>query len=142
MGAIYFPTYREEMKKVDWGELYRKHGTQDLDENPFEKEVDRLMKNETGEIQRKQGIYAYVLTGDEKHLNLRTFNSDQKRTVYEQQEKICPGCCAEFGISEMEADHKKPWTDGGKTIIENCEMVCTVCHKQRTGEQAKRKLKK
>lgn len=27
-------------------------------------------------------------------------------------------------ISEMEADHITPWIEGGKTVAENCQMLC------------------
>ncbi len=31
---------------------------------------------------------------------------------------------AHYSIEEMEADHITPWIDGGKTIAENCQMLC------------------
>ena len=27
-------------------------------------------------------------------------------------------------INDMEADHITPWSEGGKTIEENCQMLC------------------
>ncbi|MCE2506783.1 MAG: HNH endonuclease [Nitrosopumilaceae archaeon] len=27
-------------------------------------------------------------------------------------------------MSEMEADHITPWVEGGKTIEENCQLLC------------------
>jgi 5-methylcytosine-specific restriction endonuclease McrA len=27
-------------------------------------------------------------------------------------------------IDEMEADHITPWHEGGKTVSENCQMLC------------------
>ena len=29
-----------------------------------------------------------------------------------------------FEIEEMEADHIKPWHEGGKTTLKNCQMLC------------------
>lgn len=77
----------------------------------------------------KPGIYAYVLDHKEKHLNLRTFDDDVKRTVYERQKGICPDCGKHFEIEEMEADHVVPWSRGGKTTIENCEIRCRSCNR-------------
>ena len=29
----------------------------------------------------------------------------------------------------MEGDHKRQWSDDGKTELENCQMLCRDCHK-------------
>ena len=34
-----------------------------------------------------------------------------------------------FDIDEMEADHITAWSKGGKTVLENCQMLCTKDHK-------------
>lgn len=91
------------------------------------------------EVQKKSGIYQYVLTGNEKYLNLRTFDDAVKREVYERQGGICPHCVAErrekthWEIDEMEADHITPWVEGGKTVAENCQLLC-VEHNRRKGK--------
>ncbi|MBQ0063073.1 MAG: HNH endonuclease, partial [Prevotella sp.] len=36
-----------------------------------------------------------------------------------------------FEISEMEGDHITPWREGGKTIIENCQMLCRDCNRRK-----------
>ena len=88
------------------------------------------------EVQKKSGIYQYVLTGNEKYLNLRTFDDAVKREVYELQGGICPHCVKEhrekthWEIDEMEADHITPWVEGGKTVAENCQLLC-VEHNRR-----------
>ena len=33
-------------------------------------------------------------------------------------------CQQPFELSEMQADHNIPWSKGGKTILENCVMLC------------------
>ena len=43
-----------------------------------------------------------------------------KREAYERQNGICAKCGERFEITEMEADHITPWSQGGKTIAENC----------------------
>ena len=42
------------------------------------------------------GIIPYVLTGDERHLDLRGFPDDIKLAVWEKQHHICPSCQKEF----------------------------------------------
>ena len=79
---------------------------------------------------KRSGIYEYLLSGNEKHLNIRTFTENEKRLVYERQGGICPHCQAErrerirYELSEMETDHITPWCEGGKTNVENCQMLC------------------
>jgi len=56
-----------------------------------------------------------------------------KREAYERQNGFCPACKKEFSIGEMEADHIKPWHDGGKTIALNCQMLCKECNRRKSG---------
>ncbi|HIU97635.1 MAG TPA: HNH endonuclease, partial [Candidatus Ornithoclostridium faecigallinarum] len=78
----------------------------------------------------KKGIYSYVLTRKEKYLNIRAFTESQKRAAYERQNGVCPYCKKEnrsktkYDLSEMEADHITPWSQGGKTSADNCQMLC------------------
>lgn len=51
------------------------------------------------------------------------FNSKTLR-AYGRQRGICPKCGKKYELSEMEADHITPWHEGGKTIPENCQMLC------------------
>lgn len=125
-----FPTYRKEMKKVDWGNLYARFGEQTLDAKALEAKVARLMAD--SDVQKKAGIYAYVLDGDERNLNIRTFDDNTKREVYERQKGICAKCGKHFDIKEMEADHITPWSQGGHTVIDNCQMLCKACNRRKS----------
>ena len=60
------------MKTVDWGPLYNAFGKKTLNPARLEKEVARLMQDE--DVEKKSGIYPYVLNGDERRLNLRAFS--------------------------------------------------------------------
>ena len=117
-----FPTYRKEMKGIYWGKLYNKYKNEMYDTKALEEEILKLIDDD--DVQSIKGIYLYILTREEKHLNLRQFDEKTKRKVYEQQNGICPICKKPFDISEMEADHILPWHSGGKTVIENCQMLC------------------
>ena len=94
-----FPTYRKEMKAVEWGELFNEYGTVALDSKELEENVARLMADE--DVTAKKGIYSYVLSGQEKHLNIRAFSANQKREAYERQQGICPLCAEHFEIEGM-----------------------------------------
>lgn len=126
-----FTKYRSEMKGVNWGELYNQYGTQTFDTIELEKEIKKLMQDD--DVTKKKGIYYYVLTRKEKYLNIRTFTESQKREVYERQNGICPMCKNHFEFTEMEGDHITPWHVGGKTEINNCQMLCKECNRRKSG---------
>lgn len=130
-----FPKYRKEMKGLPWGTLYNKHYEQSIKKfNPteVEKRVQELMADD--EVESKKGIYEYILDGNEKHLNIRQFDKTTRRTVYEKQQGICLHCHKHFEIEEMEADHIIPWSKGGKTVIENCQMLCKECNRRKSDD--------
>lgn len=117
-----FPTVRSPLKSVPWNELYEQFKDTTLDANALEIEVKRLMQD--SEVEKKSGIYEYVLTGDERVLGLRTFDDNQKREAYERQNGVCPQCGEHYEFNEMDGDHILPWSRGGKTVAENCQMLC------------------
>lgn len=127
-----FPKYRKEMKGVDWGTLYEKFKEQSLDATALEEKVTKLMMD--SDVQKKSGIYAYVLDGDEHHLGIRAFDDNTKREVYERQQGICKICGKHFDIEQMEADHITPWKEGGRTIAENCQMLCRECNRRKSAK--------
>lgn len=123
-----FTVCRKEMKGINWGELYNHFNGQIYDTAALEEEIKALMLDD--DVTNKKGIYPFVLAREEKYLNIRAFTENQKRQAYERQGGICPYCAAEhrakthYEIGGMEADHITPWHDGGKTSIENCQMLC------------------
>lgn len=127
-----FPEKRKEMKSVDWGPLYNEYGKKTLNPAKLEKEVERLMQDE--DVTKKSGIYPYVLDGDERHLNIRAFTPNMKREAYTRQKGICVRCKKHFELDEMEADHIKPWHEGGKTDAKNCQMLCKDDNRRKSGK--------
>jgi Protein of unknown function DUF262/HNH endonuclease len=127
-----FPKYRKEMKGVDFGLLYNKFKDKKFDSAQLEVEITKLMQDE--DVTKKSGIYEYVITRNEKYLNIRAFTDKQKREAYERQKGICPKCKVEFAINEMEGDHINPWHEGGKTTAENCQMLCKFDNRSKSGK--------
>ena len=129
---ILFPHYRKEMKGIEWGYLYNKYHLNSYDSKAFESRIlDLIDDDDVGSI---KGIYEYLFDGEEKHLSLRQFDDKTKRKVYEKQKGICAVCGKHFEIDEMEADHIDPWHDGGKTVIDNCQMLCKPCNRRKSGK--------
>lgn len=127
-----FPSYRKEMKGVPWGPLFNKFGQDKQDTAKLEAEVSRLMQDE--DVTRKPGIYEYVLSGSERSLSIRAFTDNMKREAYERQKGICPTCNKHFAPDAMEADHTTPWSLGGRTIADNCRMLCKADNRTKSGK--------
>lgn len=127
-----FPNIRKELKSVEWGFLYNEYKDRKLDAKDLEEEIAKLMQDD--EVVKKSGIYEYVLSRDEKHLNLRAFPNGMKREVYEAQEGVCSHCPKKFTLDKMEADHITPWSQGGKTVKENCQMLCKECNRRKSNK--------
>lgn len=132
-----FINYRGEMKTVQWGPLFNQFKDEELDPTALESEIKELMKDE--DVTKKSGIYPYVLTRKESHLNIRSFTDNMKREAYERQEGKCVArnaVCdnAKFDISEMEADHATPWSEGGRSDAANCQMLCKEDNRRKSSK--------
>ena len=127
-----FPTYRKEQKGIEWGELYNQYKDKSFNPNELEKRANSLMQDD--EVTSKKGVYYYLITGKEKYLNIREFSPSMKRETYEKQNGICPICKNKFHFDEMEGDHITPWSSGGKTEIENWQMLCKLCNREKSNK--------
>lgn len=127
-----FPNYRKEMKWVNFWALYNEFKDNFFDSKELEKEISKLMQDE--DVTKKSWIYEYILTKNEKYLNIRAFTPNTKREAYEKQKGICVKCLKHFEINEMEADHITPWHEWWKTTPENCQMLCKNCNRVKSGK--------
>ncbi len=123
---VVFPKYRKEMKGLPWGIYFNKYGANSYDANALEKRIVELMEDE--EVTSNKGIYEYLLSGNEKTLSLRSFPDKIKRAIYEKQGGKCAFCGQPFPIERMQGDHIIAWSNGGTTVIENCQMLCAQCN--------------
>ena len=124
-----FTRKRSPMKGVDWGSLYDTHRDAPIDPAAIEERTAALVMDD--DVRRKSGIYPYLLTGDERHLDIRAFTPAMKQKVYEQQDGVCVLCKERFGLTDMDADHIDPWSEGGKTVEENCQLLCKQCNRRK-----------
>ncbi len=145
-----FKDTHNEMRGLEWGNLYEQYHNQSYNPIKVKEKVDELMSDEF--INNKKGIFEYVLggCGDKKVLNIRVFSDRDKKTVYAKQTKIaeekgisnCPLCCIGnnanknkiWKLNEMDADHVSAWSKGGSTSLDNCEMLCKT-HNQAKGNK-------
>lgn len=124
--------FDKSMKGVLWGFLYNAHKDDNLDPTLIQANVERLLAD--SEVQKKAGIYPYLLTGEEKYLNIRQFDSDVALSVYHAQGGKCALCGQAKDFKEMHADHIQPWSKGGKTVPENCQMLCVQCNLKKSNK--------
>lgn len=127
---VTFPHYRKEMKGLDWGIFYNKYGQGKYDPKTLEARIVELMEDD--DVTKNSGVYEYLLDGQEKHLSIRAFTPKMVRAAYERQNGVCPKCGKHYELSEMQADHITPWSKGGKTISENCQMLCADCNRKKS----------
>ena len=127
-----FVRKRKFMKGVEWGDLYNRFKDVVYDTKAIEDETSALIADD--DVQSKKGIYPYILTRDERFLGIRAFSDTMRQKVYERQNGICVKCGKHFQIEEMEADHIKPWHEGGKTVEENCQMLCKDDNRRKSGK--------
>lgn len=126
-----FPTMRKKlMQGQDWGVWYNKYKDEMLDSKYLESRIVILIDDE--EVESKKGIYPYLLTGQEKYLNLRSFTPKDIQTMYQKQNGICNICKEHFELAHMDADHIIAWSKGGKTDLKNGQMLCRPCNMQKS----------
>ena len=129
-----------KMKGLNWGELYEKYHSTPYDHIKVSQKVKELYDDPC--IQDKKNVFEYVLGGckDTKLLNVRVFDDNTKRRVYNRQtadakekhESNCPLCAIGhdankdkiWTLKEMDADHVQAWSKGGATDESNCQMLC------------------
>lgn len=114
------------MKGLPWGVFYNRYREKRFDSIVVADDVKRLMGDE--EVTNKKGVYLYVIDGDEKHLNLRVFEDKVKTQKYHAQGGRCAICEKACEAGDMHGDHIVPWSRGGKTLPDNCQMLCGKCN--------------
>lgn len=145
-----FLDVKPDMKGLDWGRLYETYHKNSYNPQEVSKKLNELYNDIF--VKDTKGICEYILGGctDTKLLNIRMFDDDVKRKRYSiqtQEAKAkeisnCPLCAIGnnanknriYELKEMDADHVTAWSKGGKTTLENCEMLC-ITHNRAKGNR-------
>ena len=135
-----FRDVESEMKGIEWGRLYEQYHTTPYSPEELSKKVQDLYGD--GYVKNRKGIWEFVLgdSKDYKLLDIRIFDDPTKKSTYARQTKLaeaksesnCPLCTEGheankvkvWKFEEMDADHVSPWSKGGVTSPENCQMLC------------------
>jgi len=135
-----FPNTEKEMQGLKWGEFYEEYGKTPYDPKSVAEDVKRLYADPY--VKNRRGIFEFILGGktDPKLLDVRIFDEATKQSVYQEQKRKaeeagisnCPDCANGhesnkskiWKLAEMDADHVTPWSKGGATSKENCQLLC------------------
>ena len=103
-------------------------------------------------VNNTRGIYEFILGGmsDTQLLDVRIFSEDVKRAAFKKQSEEakskeasnCPLCAVGnnankarlYTRDEMDADHVTAWSNGGRSALANCEMLC-ISHNRAKGNK-------
>ena len=145
-----FTDVEKEMCGLDWGTLYERYHNTFYDPTAVHNKLQELYADYF--VKNRRGVFEYILGGcvDKKLLEVRVFDENVKRAVYADQtakakaegKSNCPLCAAGndnnrfriYKLNEMDADHVTAWSNGGKTDISNCTMLC-VTHNRAKGNR-------
>ena len=137
-----FIDVENEMRTINWGELYERYHLSSYDPQDIHQKVETLYSDFF--VKNRKGIFEYILGGcvDTKLLDIRVFDEVTKQTQYKKQTHTanekgvsnCPLCSLGhdsnktriYKINEMEADHVTAWSNGGSTNEKNCQMLCKM----------------
>ena len=132
-----FPDYNAKMKGLPWGAFYNAYKNRKYDPKSTARRAAELFSDT--EITKYAGIYEFILGGEKdlRLLSLREFSEPVKRRQFARQKGICPMCKDSFRYEDMQGDHIIPWTKGGTTTEDNCQMLCRKCNLQKNATEAK-----
>ena len=91
-------------------------------------------KSETeGTLIKMNGLQIQLQAEEEKRESLYR-EYDRLTDAKLPEEVICPHCGKEFDFEFMEGDHITPWRDGGRTVLDNCQMLCRDCNRRKSSK--------
>jgi hypothetical protein len=148
--SVFTGTPQKEMRGLEWGRLYEEYHARPYNTALLAADLAELLGDPA--VTSRKGVYEYLLSGKTKPelLAVRLFDDKTKHAAYSRQTAAsaakgvsnCPTCASGdnvnktrvYKLGEMEADHVTAWSRGGKTDLDNCEMLC-VPHNRAKGNK-------
>ena len=150
IGSVFPGSPRKEMRGLPWGRFYETYSGTAYNCQNIRDELENLFNDPT--VNNARGIYEYILGElvDTQLLDVRIFSEDVKRAAFKKQTdeakskeiSNCPLCAVGnnanktrvYTRDEMDADHVTAWSKGGKSALDNCEMLC-ISHNRAKGNK-------
>ena len=63
----------------------------------------------------------------------RLFSAEQRKEIYNKSGGSCVFCAIELSKTNFHADHIVPYSQGGKTTVDNGQALCTSCNLKKGG---------
>jgi hypothetical protein len=150
IGSVFPGSPKKEMRGLPWGRFYETYSGTAYNSQKIGEELEILYNDPT--VNNTRGIYEFILGGmsDTQLLDVRIFSEDVKRAAYKKQTEEakskeasnCPLCAVGnnankarlYTRDEMDADHVTAWSNGGRSALANCEMLC-ISHNRAKGNK-------
>lgn len=75
-----------------------------------------------------------ALVNDGIELDYRRFFNDIEKSQLYAKSHICGVCGNRFNYNDLEVDHMKPWSKGGRTDLTNAQLLCKSCNSSKGGK--------
>lgn len=77
-----------------------------------------------------------ILAADAEPLDsTRFFTSAQRMAIFDKSDGKCANCNIELSRTNFHADHIRPHSQGGATVVENGQALCTKCNRAKKDGQ-------
>jgi hypothetical protein len=129
-------------------EIYRRNEEQKDTENcdPEILDYKDLTGHSTDAAESLKSRYEYLLRKLFEYIpdlelkdNNRSFTHEQRMAIYRRDKETCQLKIKCNGIKcdwdNWEADHRIPWSKGGKTTVENGQVACPECNKAKSNNE-------
>ncbi len=128
--------YYDWMKKVKWAEVFYENEKKKAEDKVAVKyeDIPKRIKELSAMpgIDKNEGIPMFLVTGEEKYLNSRSFNKKDIINKWKEQDKKCASCGEAKDEDQIAGDHIVSWSKGGRTEYENLQVLCKRCNSSKS----------
>lgn len=71
-------------------------------------------------------------------MSRQEFTRKQRAEVFLRARGKCEKCGAHLKVGEGDVDHILPDALGGEATLDNAQLLCRVCHKEKTADDVRR----
>lgn len=117
-------------KSIDIGYLYDKYSKYDYNKDIVKKRFLEAISYNNEPAFKWQGAFEYALrNNDKKQILYKRFFPKSMLIEKFAKNPVCAICGKPIeSFDEVEGDHIKPWTKGGLTTFENCQITHKICN--------------